>query len=94
MELLSRDIRPADGASGELHVTDQRLNGGLSDQAHKEELGDEAGRDGAQGGQAQEQAAKALRLTRILHPLVLRQRHLGLLLQRLHMNRVCQTAGI
>lgn len=87
--LLSWDIRPADGASGELHVTDQRLDGGLSYQAHEEELGDETGRNGAQGREAEEQAAEALRLTRVLHPLVLRQSHLSLLLQRFHVDWVC-----
>lgn len=72
MKLLPWDIRPADGASGELHVTDKSLDGGLADQAHEEELGDEVGGDGAQGGQAEEQAAEALRLTWVLHPLILR----------------------
>lgn len=80
-ELLPRDVRPADGASGELHVTDQRLDGGLPHQAHEEELGDEAGGDSAQRRQAQQQPAKALRLRWVLHALVLRQRHLSLLLQ-------------
>lgn len=87
--LLSWDIRPADGASGELHVTDQRLNGCLSYQAHEKELGDEIGGDSTQGWEAQEQAAEALGLTWILHPLVLCQSHLSLLLQRLHVNWVC-----
>lgn len=87
--LLSWDIRPADWVSGELHVTDQRLDGCLSYQACEKKLGDEAGRDGAQGGKAQQQAAEALRLTRVLHPLVLCQSHLSLLLQRLHVNWVC-----
>lgn len=79
-ELLSWDIGPADRASGELHVTDQRLDGGLSYQAHEKELRDKAGGNGAQGGEAQEQASEALRLARVLHPLILRQSHLGLLL--------------
>lgn len=92
--LLSRDIRPADRASGELHVTDQRLDGGLSYQAHEKELRDKAGGNGAQGREAQEQASEALRLARVLHPLILRQSHLGLLLQRLHVDRVCQPAGV
>lgn len=92
--LLSRDIRPADGASGQLHVTDQRLDGGLSYQAHEKELRDEAGGNGAQSREAQEQAAEALRLARVLHPLVLGQSHLSLLLQRLHVDRVCQPAGV
>lgn len=87
--LLSWDIRPADWASGELHVTDQRLDGCLSYQAHEKELRDEAGGNGAQGREAQEQAAEALRLTWILHPLILCQSHLSLLLQRLHMDWVC-----
>lgn len=93
-ELLSWDIRPADRASGELHVTDQRLDGGLSYQAHEKELRDEAGGNGAQSREAQEQASEALRLARVLHPLILRQSHLGLLLQRLHVDRVCQPAGV
>lgn len=80
-ELLSRDIRPADGASGELHVADQSLDGSLSYQAHEKELRDEVSGDSAQSREAQEQASKALRLTRVLHPLVLCQSHLSLLLQ-------------
>jgi len=86
--LLSRDIRPTDWASGELHVTDQRLDGCLSYQAHEKELRDEAGGNGAQGGEAQQQTSESLRLTRVLHPLVLRQSHLSLLLQRLHVDWV------
>ena len=92
--LLSRDVGPADRASGKLHVTDQRLDGGLSYQAHEKELRDEAGGNGAQSREAQEQAAEALRLARVLHPLVLGQSHLSLLLQRLHVDRVCQPAGV
>lgn len=92
--LLSWDIRPADWASGELHVTDQRLDGCLSYQAHEKELRDEVGWNSAQGGEAQEQASKALRLTRVLHPLILRQSHLSLLLQRLHVDWVCKTTGV
>lgn len=92
--LLSWDIRPADRASGKLHVPDQRLDGGLSYQPHEKELRDEAGGNGAQGREAQQQAAKALRLARVLHPLVLGQSHLSLLLQRLHVDRVCQPAGV
>lgn len=38
--LLSRDVRPADGAAGELHVSDQRLDGRLPHQPHEEELRD------------------------------------------------------
>lgn len=87
--LLSWDIRPADRASGKLHVTDQCLDGGLSYQAHEKELGDEVGGNSAQGREAQEQAAEALGLTRVLHPLVLCQSHLSLLLQRLHVDWVC-----
>lgn len=87
--LLSWDIRPADGASGELHVTDQRLNGCLPYQAHKKELRDEIGGNGAQGREAQKQATEALRLTWILHPLILRQSHLSLLLQRLYVDWIC-----
>lgn len=92
--LLSRDVRPADRTSGELHVTDQRLDGRLSDQAHKKELRDEVGGNGAESRETQEQPAEPLRLTRVLHPLILGQSHLGLLLQRLHVDRVCQTTGI
>lgn len=92
--LLSRDIRPADGASGELHVTDQRLDGCLSDQAHEEELRDEVGGNGAQCGEAQEQPPETLRLIQVLHPLVLGQGHLSLLLQRLHVDWVCESAGV
>ncbi|TNN77095.1 hypothetical protein EYF80_012733 [Liparis tanakae] len=62
--------------------------------AHEKELRDEAGGNGAQGGEAQQQAPESLRLTRVLHPLVLRQRHLSLLLQGLHVDRVRQTTGV
>lgn len=92
--LLTRDVGPADGASGELHVADERLNGCLAHQTHEEELGDEVGGHRTEGGQAEEQAAEALRLTWVLHPLVFCQSHLGLLLQRLHVDRVCQPTRI
>lgn len=92
--LLSRDIRPADRAPGELHVTDECLDGRLSDQPHEEELGDEAGGDSAECREAEQEAAEALRLAGVLHALVLRQSHLGLLLQGLHVDRVRQATGI
>lgn len=92
--LLSRDVRPADGAAGELHVSDQRLDGRLPHQPHEEELRDEVGGNGAQGRKAQQQAAEALRLAGVLHALVLSQGHLSLLLQRLNVDRVCESAGV
>lgn len=40
VHLLSGHIRPADGASGKLHVPDERFDGCLAHQSHKEELRD------------------------------------------------------
>ena len=91
---LPRDVRPANGAPRELHVPDEGLDGCLAHQAHKEQLGDEVGGHGPEGRQAEEQTAEALGLTRVLHPLVLHQSHLGLLLQRLYVDGVCQTTRI
>lgn len=92
--LLSRDVGPADGAPRELHIADERLDGGFAHQPHKEELRDEVGGHGAEGGQAQQQSTEALRLAGVLHALVLGQSHLGLLLQGLHMHRVSEAARI
>lgn len=77
-----------------MHVPDQRLDGRLADQSHEEELRDEVGGDGAQCRETQQQATKALRLAGVLHPLVLGEGHLSLLLQRLHVDRVCESAGV
>lgn len=90
----SRRVGPADGVPRKLHVSDQRLYGGFAHQPHKEELRDEAGRDGAQRRQAQQQATEALRLMRVVDPLVLRQRHLELLLQGLDVGGVSQATGV
>lgn len=80
VHLLSGHIRPPDGASGELHVPDERFDGRLAHQPHKEELGDEVGGHGPQGGEAEKKSAKTLGLTRILHALVLGQGYLSFLL--------------
>lgn len=37
-QLLSRHIRPADGAARELHVSNECLDGRLAHQSHEEEL--------------------------------------------------------
>lgn len=88
VHLLSRHVWPADGASRELHVPDKRLNGRLANQPHEEELRDEAGGNGSQGGQSQQESAEALRLTWILPALVLGQGHLCFLLQALDVRRI------
>lgn len=41
-------VRPAEAASAEQHVADQRLDGSLADQPHEEELLDDLTGDGAQ----------------------------------------------
>lgn len=45
--LLSRNVGPADGAPGELHVADECLDGRLADQTHEEQLRDEVRWDGS-----------------------------------------------
>lgn len=88
VHLLSGHVWPADGATGELHVPDKRLDRRLANQAHEEELRDEVGGHGSQGGQTEQKPAKALGLTRILHALVLSQSHLNFLLQALDVCRI------
>lgn len=90
----SRRVGPADGVPRQLHVSDQRLYGGFAHEPHEEELRDEVGRDGAQRRQAQQQTAEALRLVRVVDPLVLRQGHLDFLLQGLDVGGVGQAAGV
>ncbi len=92
--LLSRHVWPVDGASRELHVPDKRLNGRLTNQAHEEELRDEVGGNGSQGRQSQQESAEALRLTWILHALVLGQGHLCFLLQALDVRRIWQPTRV
>lgn len=88
VHLLSRCVRPADGASRELHVPDKRLDWRLAYQPHEEELRDEVGGNGSQGRQSQQESAEALGLTRILYALVLSQGHLCFLLQALDVCRI------
>ena len=49
---------PLEGPAGEDHVPDERLDGRLPHQADEEELLDDGGGHGAQGGQAEEELAK------------------------------------
>ena len=92
--LLNRHIRPVEWAAAEQHVSDERLDRRLADEAHEEQLLDHLRRDGAQRRQPQKQLAEARGLTGILRPDVLFQRALWLLLDRLHVSDVRDTAGV
>lgn len=87
-------VGPVVAGARQQHVTQQRLDGRLSHQAHKEQLLDDRRGDNAQRGQAQEQAAKAVGLAGVLVPHILLQGTLGLLLDALHVRHVRQTHGI
>lgn len=93
-QLLSRHVRPANGATRELHVSNECLDGCLADQSHEEELRYEVCGDSSQWGQTEKEATETLWLSRILHAFVFSQRHLSLLLQTLHVGWVCQSTCI
>lgn len=92
--LLEGHVGPAEAASRQQHVPDQRLDGGLPHQADEEKLLDDRGRDGAEGRQAEQELPEAVGLVGILTPHILLQRTLGFLLQTLHVGHVGQPASI
>lgn len=91
---LHGDVGPVEAGPGKEHVSNQRLDGGLAYQAHKEELLDDRGGDDAQRGEAEKEAPKSAGLVGVLVPDVLFQGTLGLLLDVLHMAQVRQPHSI
>ena len=92
--LHGRHVRPIETRAGEEHVADERLDWRLADEPDEEELLDDLRRDGAQGGQPEQQLAETDRLIGVLGPAVLFERALRLLLQALDVAHVRQAARI
>ena len=89
-----RGARPLEAVPGDQHVPDQGLDGRLPHQPDEEELLDDGGGDGAEGGEAEEELAEPGGLVGVLGAAVLLQGALRLLLQLLHHGGVGQTTGI
>ena len=79
---------------GHQHVLDHRLDGDLAHEPHEEQLLNDGGGHGPEGGQSEQQLAEPGGLVGVLGPAVLLQRALRLLLQLLDRPRVGQTARI
>ena len=94
MTSLHRHIRPAKRPSTQQHVPDERLYGSLADEPDEEELFDDVGGHGAEGGQAEEQLAEARGLGGVLGANVLLEGALGLLLDALDVGGVGQAARV
>jgi hypothetical protein len=75
--------RPLEAVARYQHVPDEGLDGRLADEPDEEELLDDGGGDGAEGGEAQQQLAEPGGLVGILGAAVLLQGALRLLLQLL-----------
>lgn len=69
--LLEGHVGPAEAASRQQHVPDQRLDGGFPHQPDEEKLLDDRRRDGAEGRQAEQQLPEAVGLVGILTPHIL-----------------------
>lgn len=92
--LLEGHVGPAEAASGQQHVPDQRLDGGFPHQPDEEELLDDRRRDGAERRQAKQELPEPVRLVGVLTPHIFLQSALGFLLQTLHVGHVRQSTGI
>lgn len=88
------DVRPAEAAAAEQHVPDERLDGRLAHQPDEEQLLDDLRADRAQRRQPEQQLAEPDRLVGVLRPAVLLQGALRLLLQRLDVRHVRQSARV
>ena len=88
LELLQLHVSAHGGARplevpGHQHVLDHRLDGDLAHEPHEEQLLDDGGGHGPEGGQSEQQLAEPGGLVGVLGPAVLLQRALRLLLQLL-----------
>ena len=88
LELLQLHVSAHGGARplevpGHQHVLDHRLDGNLAHEPHEEQLLDDGGGHGPEGGQSEQQLAEPGGLVGVLGPAVLLQRALRLLLQLL-----------
>lgn len=92
--LLEGHVGPAEAASGQQHVPDQRLDGGFPHQPDEEELLDDRRRDSAERRQAKQELPEPVRLVGVLTPHIFLQSALGFLLQTLHVGHVRQSTGI
>lgn len=81
-------VGPVVAGAREQHVTKQCLDGRLAYQAHEKQLLNDRRGDDAQGGQAEEEASKAVWLAGVLVPYVLLQGALRLLLDALHVGNI------
>lgn len=94
LPLLNRYVGPVKTASRQQHVPYQGLYGGLPHQTDKEKLLYDGRRDGAEGGQAEQELPEPVGLVGILAPHILLQSTLRFLLQTFDMGNVRQTASI
>lgn len=88
LSLYCGHVGPVVAGAREQHVTEERLNWSLADEAHKKQLFDDWRGDNAQGRQAEEEASKAVRLAGVLVSYILLQSTLRLLLDALHVGDV------